>query len=268
MPIAPSTQVSVINASTLLTDDDVRPVVNALQQQVTNDLYPAWGKDAELTFIPSGSFPIPMTWWLVILDDPGEAAAVGYHDTTDEGQPLGKVFAGTDIQLGKRWTVTASHELLEMLVDPDVNLTVFVQRNNEQSVIYACELCDACEEDRSGYVIDGVVVSDFVYPAWFQSFRTTGSARFDHANQIQNPFQLLSGYIGVYDLTSLAGWQQITVGGDRQMRYDQLPPVGSRRERRRRPRDLWLPSARQKERAARFQEMLKTQRSTRRSSSA
>ena len=34
-------QISVINASTVLTDDQVRPVVDALQQQVSKDFYPA-----------------------------------------------------------------------------------------------------------------------------------------------------------------------------------------------------------------------------------
>jgi hypothetical protein len=42
---------------------------------------------------------------------------VGYHDLTNEGLPLGKVFAGSDMVNGYNWTVTASHELLEMLID-------------------------------------------------------------------------------------------------------------------------------------------------------
>jgi hypothetical protein len=45
------------------------------------------------------------------------------HDTTPDGLPLGKVFAGTDKAFGTQWTVTASHELLEMLGDPAINLT-------------------------------------------------------------------------------------------------------------------------------------------------
>ena len=38
-----TTQISVINESTVLTDAEVTPVVIALQQQVTNDFRPIWG---------------------------------------------------------------------------------------------------------------------------------------------------------------------------------------------------------------------------------
>ena len=40
-----TTQISVINESTVLTDAEVTPVVIALQQQVTNDFRPVWGLD-------------------------------------------------------------------------------------------------------------------------------------------------------------------------------------------------------------------------------
>ncbi len=130
MPQTTAIQISIINASTVLTDTEIRPVVNALQQQVTNDFRPAWGIDAELTFVPTGSTPPIGTWWLTILDDSDQAGALGYHDLTPDGLPLGKVFAATDLKYGNSWTVTASHELLEMLADPNINLTVFVQNEN------------------------------------------------------------------------------------------------------------------------------------------
>src|SRR5580704_7239638 len=93
-------QISVINASTVVTDDDVRPVVDAMQKQVTNDFLPAWGVGAQLTFVPSGNTPAPGTWWLSILDDSDQAGALGYHDLTPDGLPIGKVFAGSDLKYG------------------------------------------------------------------------------------------------------------------------------------------------------------------------
>jgi hypothetical protein len=117
-------QVSVINASTVLTDSDVQAVVPALQTQVHRDFAPAWGVDADLTFVGSGATPPSGTWWLSILDNSDQAGALGYHDLTPDGLPLGKVFAGSDLQLGFKWTVTASHELLEMLGDPDIDLSM------------------------------------------------------------------------------------------------------------------------------------------------
>jgi len=237
-----TTQISVINESTVLTDADVTPVVSALQQQVTNDFRPAWGVDAELTMIPQGT-PAPAgTWWLVILDDSDQAGALGYHDLTPDGLPIGKVFAASDLKAGTSWTVTASHELLEMLADPNINLTVFIQNANTTGTLYAYEVCDACEDDSFGYQINNILVSDFVYPAWFENFRAQGSTQFDRMNQIQNPLQLLTGgYIGVFSVTDGTGWQQQTA--------EKIPTnlrhrghVGSRRERRSVSRNQWLTS--------------------------
>ncbi len=235
-------QVSVINASTVLTDDQVSAAVPALQTQVHQDFAPAWGVDADLTFVGQGSKAAPGSWWLGILDDADQAGALGYHDLTNEGLPLGKVFAKTDLQYGSQWTITASHELLEMLADPDVNLSVMRQDDNGFLVLYAYEVADPCEDDKLGYDIKGVLVSDFVYPAWFESFRVPGSTTFDHRQHIQQPFQLLAGgYAQVFDITRGDGWVQI-FAQEAARRYHMRAPIGSRRERRRTPRQHWLKS--------------------------
>jgi hypothetical protein len=235
-------KVAILNASTVLKDSDVSKAVPALQTQVRQDFAPAWGIDADLSFVPKGSSPPSDAWWLGILDNSDQAGALGYHDLTDQGLPLGKVFAGTDLQYGLQWTVTASHELLEMLADPDINLAAYVDQPNGGMRLYAYEVCDPCEADEVGYKVDGTAVSDFVYPAWFESFRKAGSAQFDQQRQISAPFQLLAGgYIGIFDCPSGNGWTQIT-GDKKAHRYFMRPPVGSRRERRRTPREQWLRS--------------------------
>src|SRR5271155_5671574 len=204
-------QISVINESTVLADKDVVPVVAALQKQVTNDFGPVWGTAAQLSIVGKGNQPPSGSWWLVLLDDSDQANALGYHDLTTEGLPVGKVFAASDLKAGTSRTVTASHELLEMLGDPNINLTVFVENNNTAGIIYAYEVCDACEDDSLGYPIDNILVSAFVYPAWFESFRTEGSTQFDRMHKITTPFQLLvNGYIGVFNVSAGSGWQQQT----------------------------------------------------------
>jgi len=243
-------KVSVINASSVLSDAEVQGAVPALQMQVSRDFAPVWGIDADLDFVPKAqaqSAPADR-WWLVILDNSDQAGALGYHDMTTKGLPLGKVFAATDLEYGNKWTVTASHELLEMLGDPAINLTAlwmtaFDVSQNVVGRLYAYEVCDPCESDGDGYPINGVLVSDFVYPSWFEAFWQAGTTQFDYQKKITAPFQLLpGGYITVYDMTSGTGWQQISVP---------LPaagsaaraPVGSRRERRRTPRNQWLRSS-------------------------
>jgi hypothetical protein len=87
-----------------------------------------------------------------------------------------------------------------------------------------------------------VLVSDFVFPSWFESFRQPGSTQFDYSKKIEEPFQLLpGGYIGTFDVTAGTGWQQTTAEEDR-FRFDMRARVGSRRERRRTPRNHWLKS--------------------------
>jgi hypothetical protein len=246
-------KISIINASSnfrpVLTDAKVNAAIPALQTQVRRDFFPPWGVDADLDFVPSGQQPPPGHWWLVVLDNSDQAGALGYHDMTPDGLPMGKIFAGSDMQYGSQWTVTASHELLEMLGDPGINLTAMAMTGFEAGLnvvgrLYAYEVCDACEADQDGYDINGVLVSDFVYPAWFESFRQSGSTQFDHNLRITDPFELLpGGYISVYDMTSGTGWQQLsralpqpTMATAAAMRAQ----IGSRRERRRTPRNQWL----------------------------
>ncbi len=237
--------VAIVNASTILQDNDLKALVPALQKQVSEDFASNWGIDAKLLLVPgsfsSGVVPpsaVPKgSWVLAMLDNADQANALGYHDITPDGLPLGKVFVKTAMADNQKWSVTASHELLEMLGDPDINLTAFVE-DTHGGVLYAYETCDAVEAIE--YDIDGISVSDFVYPAWFESFRKDGP--FDFKEQLGRPFELAAGgYIGIYRVTDGAGWQQLTARSeDRHPRN--RPRVGSRRERRRTPRSHWVKS--------------------------
>jgi hypothetical protein len=254
-------QISVINESTVLADTDVVPVVAALQKQVTNDFSPAWGTDAELTLVSKGALPASGSWWLVLLDDTDQANALGYHDLTSEGLPIGKAFVVSDLKAGTSWTVTASHELLEMLGDPNINLTVFVQNTNTAGILYAYEVCDACEDDSLGYKIDNILVSDFVYPSWFESFRAEASTQFDRTKKMQTPFQLLvNGYIGLFNVTAGSGWQQQTAE-KRPANLLHRGGIGTRRERRSIPHDQWINSLPQRKivgNAQKYRQQLET----------
>lgn len=156
---------------------------------------------------------------------------------------MGFAFAGSDIIDNVSWSITVSHELLEMLVDPYINLTVFVENEQGGGTLFAYEVCDACEADEFGYKIDGVdgvLVSDFVFPSWFEP-RQAHSTQFDWQNRITAPLQLLpGGYIGVNRLGNESGWTQLTAGNRRT--FSMRPAVGTRRERRRVLKTHWLHS--------------------------
>jgi hypothetical protein len=111
--------------STILTDEQARAVVSDLQVQINRDFASTWGLDADLAFFSSDEHPSD-AWRIGIFDNSDQAGALGYHDVTIEGLPLGEVFAKTTMDFGGHWTVTASHELLEMHADPGINLTALV----------------------------------------------------------------------------------------------------------------------------------------------
>jgi len=228
------THVDIINATTTLTNEAVAAIIPPLQIQVSRDLATAWGIIASVFFVPRGASPTKGHWWLVLLDNSDVAGALGYHDITTEGLPIGKVFVTTTQQAGLSWTVTTSHELAEMLVDPDVNLAAQVSDTR----FYAYEVGDPVEADALGYLINGVLLSDFVTPAWFEALVHPVGTLFDHAGHLTGPLQLAAGgYISVLDVRS-SGWMQLTAHAS----YRQRPKVGSRRERRTLPRAQWLRS--------------------------
>lgn len=234
--------IAVLNQSSSVTDTAARACASALQTQIDRDFSPIWGlPPVRVAFLPASKKPPKDAWWLVILDNSDQAGALGYHDLTRDGLPLGKVFAETAKSFGATWTVSASHELLEMLVDPHINLAATVETEAGGMRLYAYEVCDACEDDRFGYKVGGVLLSDFVTPAWFESFWARKQTLFDFRNRIVEPFQLLvGGYISIYDVPNSQGWVMLTA--NRGAMLAARAPRGSRRERRRTPRAQWLKS--------------------------
>ena len=176
--------IAITNASTCLSDTEVAAAIPALQRQVTIDFRAYWEMDCQLTLLPREELLVEGWWQISVLDNPDQAGALGYHELTSRGTPLGKVFAGLDLQTGGSWTVTLSHELLEMLADPWINWCA----QGSDGKIYALEVCDAVEADELGYEIDGVLVSDFITPSWFEP---THADRVDFKRRVGIPCSLL-----------------------------------------------------------------------------
>ena len=90
--------IEIVNECTVLKDAQIKKAVTAVQTQVHRDFAPVWGTDANLSFVPKGKKLRPDTWWIGIFDNSDKAGALGYHDLTNKGLPVGKVFAESDIQ--------------------------------------------------------------------------------------------------------------------------------------------------------------------------
>jgi hypothetical protein len=84
---------------------------------------------------------------------------------------LSKVFVRTTLEDGQKVSVTAAHELAEMLVDPGIQMGAI---GPDGQTWYAYEMVDAVE--REEFTVKGVAMSNFVYPAWV-SATGTGSRK-------------------------------------------------------------------------------------------
>lgn len=201
-------QIAIKNLSTVVSDLDVQACVAALQIQVTRDFQTAWGVNAHLRVAAKSEVLLAGEWLLGIYDDANQAGALGYHDVTAAGAPLGKVFAKTTIDDGGLWTVTTSHELLEMLADPWIQTCSL---DDSSMRLYATEVCDACEADELGYAIDGVQVSDFVLPNFFEpNASVPAGIKRSWCGNLSRSFEIApGGYLSWLDLRNVgAGWQQ------------------------------------------------------------
>ena len=232
----PTPHVQLVLASKVVSAADARRVTRALQRQVRDHFGPVHGIQADVELVPRGRED-PAAWQIAIVDDGASGDDDGWHEVTAHGLPLGKVYARRVIAETGGWSSSASHELLEMLADPDMNLTV-VAWDKHGSHLYAYEVCDPVQDDRCGYDIGGVLVSDFVYPAWFESFHKPGTVRFDHRGACERPLQVLAGgYAQVTHADWVRGWRDVGPSRGRKGK-----PLGSRRGRRRTARSQWRPS--------------------------
>lgn len=226
-------QVALINQSDDLSSAALGTIKTALQHQVNQDFAPAWGVMAELIAVPKNENPPPEAWWLVFLNDSDQAGALGYHDLTPDLHPVSKVFVATDLKYGAAPSVTASHELLEMLGNPYLGDGVIDPRTGR---LYAKEVGDAVEADELGYRKGEVLVSDFVLPAFFDPRHRGKGVSLSFRGHVTEPFSLAKGgYLSYIDLSKLnQGWQQVTAEEERVQERGRRRsgfPKGSRRER-------------------------------------
>ena len=113
-------QLALISESNQIPQADVQKVSAALQKQASRDLAPIWEISAtvdsfdKLEDVPTGYWPI------IVRDDINTPGAGGIHEDKN-GQPFALVQAASSID---EWSLTASHEAMEMLVDPFGNRLV------------------------------------------------------------------------------------------------------------------------------------------------
>lgn len=211
-PIPQTLATKKVNIALIDTSGQIRPtelsvVGAALQRQVSRDFAPVWGQDAAIHLFKQAA-EIPVGFWPLFIVPKIDVEGVnGYHWIDEAGQPFAKVEYRHEL-----WALTASHELLEMLANPYVNRTQLVKASDTtgQEKIYLIEVADPVENKDFGYRIDGVLVSNFYYPSFFDLTKREG-VKYDHLGWLNEPRKLLNG--GYISWKNAAGewWQAFMI---------------------------------------------------------
>ncbi len=176
---------------------DVQRVAAALHTQAVRDLGPLWDTDATVEAVADPAhIPPDMQPIFIVPDTPNHVG--GLHTNTETGRPFAVVLVSRD------WALAASHECVEMLVDPTGNrmqdgvaLTVAdgAVQDGPGRVRYVVEACDPLEDPSHAYMIDGTVVCDFYTPQYFDDHWTAG-ARYSFTGSLVRPREVKpNGYV-------------------------------------------------------------------------
>jgi hypothetical protein len=213
MATALTRYIALVSESRRVTFQELAPVSAAIDKQVQRDFAPIWDVSATVNaFARLEDVPID-AWPVIVMDDIGFSGAAGIHLDKD-GQPYALVTASDN---NDEWSLTASHECLEMLADPFGNRLVAGDspKPDQGRVRFLVEVCDPSEAAAFAYTSNGVLVSDFYTPRFFDPVQAAG-VRYSFTDAITEPRQVLQGgYLSWQDLTTGDWWQEIWFDGDR-----------------------------------------------------
>ena len=168
--------------------------------------------DGSLSYVTISNLPIG-------LEQPPASppAPAGPQAAADAAGPTGEHRATYGIVYGEvrytpenaaRWSVSLSHECLEMAVNPMTDKTrkapapeAFAEAAGvaaDETVDYLVEICDPCQSGAHAYAVEvsiggstqEVMVSDFVYPEYFVPGSQAGRLSFNRS--VTRPLEILT----------------------------------------------------------------------------
>jgi hypothetical protein len=185
-------QIALVSQSKKIKTSDLTKVGAALQKQAIKDIAPIWEVKATVDVFDNIQ-DVPIGYWpVIVMDEIDDPSAEGYHDDKHH-QPFAVV------AYSHSWSLTVSHEVCEMLVDPYGNRMVRgLSPNGKERVHYLVEVCDPCEDSKCAYYINGVLVSDFYTPDYFDPAVSPGK-HYSFKGSLTKPRQILkNGYLSWY----------------------------------------------------------------------
>jgi hypothetical protein len=210
-------QVALVAQTNKIQFSDLTVAAAAIQKQVSRDLGPIWSIEASVNAFATLE-DVPLGYWHVLIDDTIPYDAQGIHLNGDNGQPFALIAYSDD------WSLTTSHESIEMLVDPSGNRTVAANSPapSQGRVLILVEACDPSEAAKYGYTVNGVLVSDFYTPHFFDPVNAPG-VRYSYTGALTEPLQVLDGgYMSWWDPATKHVFQEF-VSGTKKTVKDQGP---------------------------------------------
>lgn len=202
--------ISVIN-HTSMADSEIQQAIRAVNTQIAEDFELYWSMGASLRLEGRLSEDPDLNMMaasmrgdaiLYVEDQFDQDDPLGFHTRNHRGIPYGFVYTDLAEALDEPWQVTLSHEALELLADPEVNLLVMGPHPDEpeRDVFHWYEMCDAVQAES--YEIDGIPVSNFLLPLYFTGGDEAGG-RNDFLGASDNRLQSFGinpgGYVGFFD---------------------------------------------------------------------
>jgi len=176
----------------LLTDSpnvsfsDLAPVAAAVMRQINDHFFRFWGESGTVTpFADQTQVPLGASRITVVQGRP--EGLLGVHRSKDN-QPYAYV-SDED-----HWSVAVSHEVLEILVDPTLStFRAGTIGEPPQRMNFLVEVCDPCQ--AAAYPVDGIAVSDFVTPAYYDPHPAAGG-QYSFKDSVDAPLTVApNGYL-------------------------------------------------------------------------
>jgi hypothetical protein len=204
--------IALINQSKKVSFKKVCTLARVIQKQVTRDFASVWKLEAGVEPFDKPS-KIPKDYARITICDKLQKGLDGYHGSRKR-KPFARVLANKNLSL------TLSHECLELIANPYLEKTIASPSLilDQGFVKYMLEVCDPCQAERYGYVIDGTKVSDFYTPDFFDTTHSAARA-YSYTKSITAPRGLLPGGILSWMNPKTGTWYQAAHFGSKPYIY-------------------------------------------------
>lgn len=214
-------QIAVVNLSQRMRPRDLATIVDACARQLAEDVCPAWGVPYRPVNVYDSISALPplVTDPLFILDHAADKRVYGSHFRAIT--PVGRIFMDPIIDEGRGSMIGStidpdafaasrviSHELIEMTVDPDLDLFATDAAGHEWDI----EPSDPVEGTQYFKVAEmpwgkiPVAVSDFVLRGYYQP-GSSGPWNYVAGRPLAGPFTLAPGRYATKDGDQIFGFR-------------------------------------------------------------